>query len=82
MNNRFFRAALQSAVLSLLSASVCVGAERAAAIDYEFVERPAGLATDFIAPPNATLRFLNIKAIDGFRVDAAQASRRAGERPR
>jgi pimeloyl-ACP methyl ester carboxylesterase len=45
--------------------------ETAASIDYAFVERPANLPADFAASAGAALRFLAIKAIDGFRVDAA-----------
>jgi pimeloyl-ACP methyl ester carboxylesterase len=48
-----------------------VRAERAAGIDYDFVERPANLPADFQALPGTSVRFLAIKAIDGFRVDAA-----------
>ena len=48
-----------------------VRAERAASIDYDFIERPANLPSGFMAPAGTTLRFLAIKAIDGFRVDAA-----------
>ena len=73
MVNGFPRMTLQIAALSFFVASVCIGAERAAGIDYEFVERPAGVQVGFVAPPNATLRFLAITAIDGFRVDAALA---------
>ena len=58
-------------VALFLVTTVCLAAERAAVIEYEFVDRPAGVASDFNARPNATLRFLAIKAIDGFRVDAA-----------
>jgi pimeloyl-ACP methyl ester carboxylesterase len=46
-------------------------AERAAGIDYDFVDRPANLPADFQASTGTSLRFLAIKAIDGFRVDAA-----------
>jgi pimeloyl-ACP methyl ester carboxylesterase len=45
--------------------------QRAAAIEYDVVARPAGLPADFEAPRGAALRFLAIQAIDGFRVDAA-----------
>src|SRR5262249_5597951 len=50
-------------------AKVC--AERAAGVDYDFIDRPANLPADFQASPGTNLRFLAIKAIDGFRVDAA-----------
>jgi pimeloyl-ACP methyl ester carboxylesterase len=46
-------------------------AETAASIDYSFVERPAGLPANFEASGGTSLRFMAIKAIDGFRVDAA-----------
>ena len=55
------------AALSLIIVSAM---ERAASIEYETVERPANLQPDFIAPSDANLRFLAIKAIDGSRVDA------------
>ena len=48
-----------------------VRAERAASIDYDFVDRPANVPAGFQAPASTTLRFLAIKAIDGFRVNAA-----------
>ena len=46
-------------------------AQTAASVEYEVVARPAGLPADFAAPPGTRLDFLAIKAIDGFRVDAA-----------
>jgi pimeloyl-ACP methyl ester carboxylesterase len=46
-------------------------AETAASIEYNTVERPGGVPADFTAPAGVNLRFLAIKAIDGFRVDAA-----------
>jgi pimeloyl-ACP methyl ester carboxylesterase len=73
MANGFFRTILQGAGLLFSVASVSAGAERAAGIDYEFVQRPLGLEANFLAPQNARLRFLAISAIDGFRVDAALA---------
>jgi len=56
--------------LSLAMVSTGMAAERAASIEYETVGRPANLQADFIAPPDASFRFLAIKAIDGSRVDA------------
>ena len=50
---------------------VQVHAERAAGVDYDFVDRPANLPPDFHASTSTNLRFLAIEAIDGFRVDAA-----------
>jgi pimeloyl-ACP methyl ester carboxylesterase len=46
-------------------------AEIAASIGYDFVERPAGLSSDFATRNGISLKFLAIKAIDGFQVDAA-----------
>jgi hypothetical protein len=43
----------------------------AASIEYETIPRPAGLPDDLQALPGASLRFLSIKAIDGFKVEAA-----------
>jgi pimeloyl-ACP methyl ester carboxylesterase len=51
-------------------ARVCAAAERAASIEYEFIERPANVQADFVPAQNTKLRFLTIKAIDGFRVEA------------
>ena len=58
------------AAVSLIIVSSAVAMERAASIEYETVERPANLQPDFIAPSDASLRFLAIKTIDGSRVDA------------
>jgi hypothetical protein len=58
------------AALSLVIVSSGVAMERAASIEYETVERPADPQPDFIAPSDADLRFLAIKAIDGSRIDA------------
>ena len=46
-------------------------AQIAAIIEYETASPPAGLPDDMHALPGASLRFLLIKAIDGFRVQAA-----------
>jgi alpha-beta hydrolase superfamily lysophospholipase len=46
-------------------------AQIAASIEYETVPRPAGLPDDMQALPGASLRFLSIRAIDGFKVQAA-----------
>jgi hypothetical protein len=42
-------------------------AQIAASIEYETASTPAGLPDDMQALPGASLRFLSIKAIDGFR---------------
>lgn len=46
-------------------------AQIAASIEYETVQRPAGLPDTFAPTGGASLQFLAIKAIDGFRIDAA-----------
>lgn len=46
-------------------------AQIAASIEYETTTPPAGLPGDMQPLPGATLRFLSIKAIDGFTVTAA-----------
>src|SRR5712692_4757942 len=46
-------------------------AQIAASIEYDFVARPTGLSPDFDQSEGISLRFLAIKAIDGFQVDAA-----------
>ena len=61
------------AAVSIIIESSAVAMERAASIEYETVERPANLQADFIAPSDASLRFLAIKAIDGSRVAAVNS---------
>jgi hypothetical protein len=46
-------------------------AQIAASIEYETASLPAGLPDDMHALPGASLRFLSIKAIDEFKVQAA-----------
>src|ERR1700730_11045037 len=46
-------------------------AQIAASIEYETTPRPAGLPEDMQPLPGASLRFLSIKAIDGFKAQAA-----------
>jgi predicted alpha/beta-fold hydrolase len=46
-------------------------AQIAASIEYETAPPPAGLPDDMKALPGVSLRFLSIKAIDGFKVQAA-----------
>jgi len=41
-------------------------AQIVASIEYETASPPAGLPDDMQALPSASLRFLSIKAIDGF----------------
>jgi len=46
-------------------------AQVAANIEYQTAPRPDGLPDDMQPLPGASLRFLSIKAIDGFKVEAA-----------
>ena len=46
-------------------------AQIAASIEYEDAPPPGGLPDDMQAPSGSSLRFLPIKAIDGFQVQAA-----------
>jgi predicted alpha/beta-fold hydrolase len=46
-------------------------AQIAASIEYETASPPAGLPDDMQALPGASLRFLSIRAIEGFKVQAA-----------
>jgi predicted alpha/beta-fold hydrolase len=46
-------------------------AQIAASIEHEAALPPSGLPDDMQALPGATLRFLSIKAIDGFKIQAA-----------
>jgi pimeloyl-ACP methyl ester carboxylesterase len=48
-----------------------MAAQIAASIEYEIVSRPAAVPESFQAAPATSLRFLAIKAIDGYRIDAA-----------
>src|SRR5262245_46945066 len=47
------------------------GAEIAASIQYDFVQQPEGLSADFAHRDGISLKFLTIKAIDGFKSDGA-----------
>jgi hypothetical protein len=71
MVDRVFGTFGASAVLSLLLLAPAAMAERAAGVEYEFVDRPAGVPAEFQPGPDAGVRFLRITAIDGSRVDAA-----------
>lgn len=46
-------------------------AQVAASIEFDAAPRPSGLPDDMQPLPGASLKFLSIKAIDGFRIDAA-----------
>ncbi len=51
--------------------SASEAAQVAASIEYDFISRPAGLPDDFRASEGASLKFLVIKTIDGFSMEAA-----------
>src|SRR6516164_2383442 len=70
---------LFASILILIGLVGVARSETAASIDYAFVERPANLPPDFEASGGTSLRFMAIKAIDGFRVDGAlwQPARKA-----
>ena len=61
--------------VSVMSVSLAISpgnaAQVAASIEYDVVARPAGLSPDFEPRPDFSIRFLAIKAIDGFQVDAS-----------
>src|SRR6266700_78163 len=70
-NRLFGMMCIPVAFAALLLITAQARAERAASIEYDVVGRPANLSPAFDAPAGATLSFLAIKAIDGYRVDAA-----------
>jgi hypothetical protein len=55
----------------IVMATPASAAQRAAAIEYDFIERPAGLPAEFIAPAGGSLKMLAITTLDGNRVEAA-----------
>jgi hypothetical protein len=57
-------------VILVAGARLPAAAERAASVEYAFVERPSWVQADLAAPPSVTMRFLAITALDGSRVDA------------
>ncbi len=72
-NCRCLRLALSLLVASLASftSAPARAAQVAASIEFDAAPRPAGLPDDMQALPGASLQFLSIKAIDGFKIDAA-----------
>jgi pimeloyl-ACP methyl ester carboxylesterase len=58
-------------LLIALGSSPGKAAQVAASVEYDFVARPAGLSPDFGQREGVSVRFLAIKTIDEFRVDAA-----------
>lgn len=55
----------------LLAAVSARASEIAASIQYDFTQAPAGLSEDFAPHDGVSLRYLAIKAIDQFKIDAA-----------
>jgi len=53
-----------------MAGTLAAKAETAVSIQYDFVSRPAWLRNDLAPGQGATLKFLAIKAIDNFQVDA------------
>ena len=70
MNSSWTTCAIM-AIVSTLIGAVGTRAETAASIEYNFHDRPASVPAELTPQGGANLRFLAIKAIDGFRVDAA-----------
>src|SRR5207302_3464242 len=60
-----------SAGLGMTTVTSSYAAQIAASIEYDFVSRPAGLSGDFLPIEGTSLKFLTIKAIDGFQIEAA-----------
>ena len=73
MRKALFSAISKVPVLILLAfgSSPSPAAQIAASIEYEIVTHPSGLPDTFQPASGTSLKFLAIKAIDGFRVDAA-----------
>jgi hypothetical protein len=66
------RELVAACVLGVLGApSAGAAGQIAATVEYEFIPRPAGLASDFGPDERASLRFLTIKTMDGYRMGAA-----------
>jgi len=76
------RKALRNCAFGALLCGICTtfgpnavspsnAAQVAASIEYDFVARPTGLSSDFEPREGASLKFLAIKAIDGFQIDAS-----------
>ena len=63
--------ALVSGCVVLGAASPSSAGQIAASVEYEFASRPVGLPDDFQPIAGTSLRFMSIKAIDGFQIEAA-----------
>lgn len=60
-----------SLLLSAGAAGTACAAQVAASVEFETVPRPGGLPDDMQPLPGASLSFLSIKAIDGYKIAAA-----------
>src|SRR6476619_3865894 len=56
---------------ALIGAFQPAKAEKAASVDYDFVERNTTIPSSFTTPPETSLRFLRISTLDHSLVDAA-----------
>lgn len=63
----------------LLLTGVALAGQRAAGVEYEFVERPVEVQQEYQAAPNADLKFLSITTMDGSSVKAALQQPRAAQ---
>jgi pimeloyl-ACP methyl ester carboxylesterase len=71
MLRRSARLALSIAAFAGLALLPARAAQIAASIEFDAAPRPGGLPDDMQALPGASLQFLSIKAIDGYKIDAA-----------
>jgi len=71
MTLRLFLSSGWLALAVFATSQSALGAQVAASIEFETVPRPAGLPDDMQPLPGASLQFLSIKAIDGYKVAAA-----------
>ena len=73
MKRKAYRSLVGFFVLAMLGSvgSPAHAAQTAASIEYDFVSTPTGLSADFNPRDGVSLRFIAIKAIDGFQIDAA-----------
>jgi len=65
------RVATTIAAAIALAPAVGHAMETAASIQYEFIARPAGLSGDFAPADSAAVKFLTLRAIDGFALEAS-----------
>ena len=68
---RLARCLFAAAFVCVIPLPATAAAQVAASIEYDAAPRPAGLPDDMQPSPGASLQFLSIKAIDGYKMDAA-----------